>query len=121
MSKHDTYFVTDPNFSIVGQRFASDGSPLGGEFQVVDSSYFSLYSPSVAASPAGDFVVVWEQLSGCCATDYIDIVGRLYHSDGSPNGDEFTVYEDSFGDQGSRPSVAMDADGDFVVAWDLAY
>ncbi len=47
------------NYSVQGQRYASDGSVLGGEFQV--NSYTTDYQkdPAVGMVSDGDFVVVW--------------------------------------------------------------
>jgi hypothetical protein len=54
--------------SVQGQRYASDGTALGSEFQV--NTYTTLYQnrSSVAAEPDGDFVVVWES-DGSSGTD----------------------------------------------------
>ena len=47
------------SYSIQGQRYASDGSPLGGELRI--SSYTSSQKrPLVAVDADGDFVVVWD-------------------------------------------------------------
>jgi hypothetical protein len=46
-------------YSVQGQRYASDGSTEGGEFQV--NTYTTSYQrfSSVDAAPDGDFVVTW--------------------------------------------------------------
>ena len=93
--------------SIQGQRYATDGSPQGAQFQV--NSYTTGYqsNPSVAASADGDFVVVWAGP---------EIQAQRYASDGSPQGAEFQVNTYTTGLQ-TNPSVAADPDGDFVVVW----
>jgi hypothetical protein len=45
---------------VFGQHFASTGEPLGNEFQVNTYTTGEQFSPSVAASPDGSFVVVWQ-------------------------------------------------------------
>jgi hypothetical protein len=45
-------------FDVFGQRFASDGTPVGPEFRINTHTPQSQFSPSVAADPAGNFVVV---------------------------------------------------------------
>ena len=47
-------------WGVFGQRYASDGAPLGGEFQVNTYTTGSQFVRAVAADPAGDVVVVWE-------------------------------------------------------------
>ncbi|MCP3977309.1 MAG: hypothetical protein GY720_22700, partial [bacterium] len=55
---------TDSSFlSIQGQRYASDGSALGSEFQVNSHTTGTQRSASVAVGPDGDFVVVWDSSS----------------------------------------------------------
>jgi len=44
---------------IFGQRFAADGSSVGGEFQVNSYTTGEQHAPSVAAGNVGDFIVSW--------------------------------------------------------------
>ncbi len=97
---------------IRGRLFDSNGAPAGGEFQVSLSSG-DLYLPAIAIDPAGAFVVVWIDYSGAK-----QIAGRRFDSTGAPLGGEFQV--DSFSPYpyySGTPSVAMDASGNFMVAW----
>ncbi len=108
----------DPSGSnIWGQRYASDGNPLGGEFQV--NSYTTSFqgSPAVAADADGDFVVVWEGY-GSVGTDDSEesIQGQRYSSDGTPLGHQFQVNSYTTLDQWWA-AVGMESDGAFVVAW----
>ena len=75
-----------------GQRYASDGSPQGAEFQVNTYTTSSRASPSVAADADGDFVVVWQSYgsSGTDTSGY-SVQGQRYASDGSPQGAQFQV------------------------------
>jgi hypothetical protein len=100
-------------YLVQGRRFAADGTPGGPQFQVSSNTTGSGYErqPSVAADADGDFVVVWR--------DYQDpdgqvIQGRLFASNGTPGGPQFQIGSASYY---SEPSVASDADGDFVVVW----
>ena len=78
--------------SVQGQRFASDGSAQGAQFQVNSYTSRDQVYPSVAADADGDFVVVWESL-GSSGTDttVFSIQGQRYASDGSTQGAEFQV------------------------------
>jgi hypothetical protein len=68
----------------------------------------------IAATNNGDFVVAWE--SGEQDGDLNGIFARRFSSDGTAFGVEFQVntYTTHLQD---HPVVAMDGDGDFVIAW----
>jgi hypothetical protein len=68
---------------------------------------------AVASDASGNFVVVWSvtDTSGDSA-----IRARLFDSSGTPTSSEFSVSELASFD-GTSASVAMDADGNFVVVW----
>jgi hypothetical protein len=102
------------SFGVVGRRFDAAGGALGGEFRVNTYTTHGQGVPSVAADPSGRFVVAWTSVGpdGSLA----GIAARRYDAAGSPQGDEFQVNTYTAGLQ-SEPSVALDADGDFVVVW----
>ncbi len=106
------YLYPHVDFDLNGQLFTADGTPVGNEFQVNSADY--VYYHSVAMGPGGHFVVVWGQPDGY----YQTVLARLYASDGSSLGDTFQVNEDSDTLVDHRqPSVASNADGEFIVAW----
>jgi hypothetical protein len=112
------YSGTDTSFeSIQGQRFSAAGAPVGAEFQVNTYTTLRQSQPSVAMNADGDFVVTWRSggSSGSDTSSY-SIQGQRFSSGGAPVGAQFQVNTYTTGDQ-AVPSVAMDADGDFVVAW----
>jgi hypothetical protein len=53
--------VTSEPVSIVGRRFASDGTPLGGDLRIDRSAAGNKWSPSVALGGDGRGLVVWAQ------------------------------------------------------------
>ncbi len=100
--------------SIQGQRYASDGTARGGEFQINSYTTYSQRWPSVAVAPVdGSFVTVWQ--SGSVGTDY-SIQGQRYASDGTARGGEFQVNTYTTNDQ-RLPAVTVEPEGDFVVVW----
>ncbi len=99
---------------IFGRRYTSSGAPVGSEFLVNTVLPGAQKFPSVSSSVAGDFVVVW-QGKGSDGNMY-GIVGRLYNSSGSAASGEFQVNSFTRSNQ-SRPSVASDKSGNFVVVW----
>lgn len=96
---------------IFGQRFASNGTPLGPEFRVNTNTASNQFGRAVAADSSGNFVVVWA--GGGTA---IDVFGQRYASDGTPNGPEFRINTFTMLAQ-NGPAVAADPAGNFVVAW----
>ena len=105
------------SFSVQGQRYDSAGSALGSEFQVNTYTTNGQVWPAVAVAGDGDFVVVWAS-AGSSGSDRSEnsIHGRRYTSDGTALGAQFQVNTETLGFQ-EFPSVAVDADGDFVVVW----
>ena len=100
---------------IFGQRYASSGAPLGGEFQI--NSYTTGFQghPSVGKDyESGAFVVVWE---GQGAGDQpFGIYAQQYSADGTPAGGEFRVNSFTTGDQ-RYPRVNAGTGG-FHVVWE---
>lgn len=77
---------------------------LGSQFSVGGSGFFA---PAVAKAADGSYVVAWADF---------DTVGQVhvqrYNSDDSPRGSAILPST-----PGDTPSVAFDAEGDFIVAW----
>lgn len=93
------------------RRYGADGMPIGGEVLVTSTAGGRM--PSVALDPAGNFVVVWQAPDA-----YGDgVFARIYSSDGLPRGGAFQVNGYTAYDQRAA-KVAMDAAGNFVVAWE---
>jgi hypothetical protein len=97
---------------IFGRRYDSGGVAQGAEFRVNTHTDYSQKRPTVAAAANGDFVVAWE--SNQQRPHLYGLFGRRYDSSGVAQGEEFQISPAGF--QGS-PSVASDANGNFVVVW----
>ena len=102
------------SYGVFGQRYEGTGTPLGPEFRVNTHTTLDQRYPSIAADPAGNFMVVWRS-SGQDGSGY-GIFGQLYASSGSPLGAEFRVNTTTTGTQ-MHPAVAADGSGNFVVVW----
>ena len=101
--------------AIVGRRYDSAGTALGGEFQVNTETIPNPFTPAVAMDATGRSVVVWgDDLDSI--GDEPDVAGRLYDAGGSPLAAQFKVNTYTTGVQW-EPAVAMDASGNFVVVW----
>jgi hypothetical protein len=100
--------------NLTGQRFQLDGTPEGAEFQINTATYNTQKDPSIAVDGDGEFVVVW-------ASDDVqflayNVKAQRFDAQGSKIGQEFQVNTYSTFRQWF-PDVAMDSQGDFVVAW----
>jgi hypothetical protein len=104
-----------PASEIVGQRYAANGERLGNEFQINTTTTGAQDFPDVAMDADGDFVVVW-QSAGNPGSSFAQIVGRRYNAAGAAQGGEFLISTSTGGHQVDA-RVAMEDNGDFVVAW----
>jgi hypothetical protein len=99
---------------IRAHRFGNNSGPLDEDDIDVDvTPNLGPENPAVAMDPDGDFVVAWQDQD---AAESIGIFAQRYDESGASVGAQIPVSVVS-GNQGSA-AVAMDADGDFVVAWD---
>ncbi|MCC7510602.1 MAG: tandem-95 repeat protein [Planctomycetes bacterium] len=101
-------------YGIYAQRYNNSGAAVGSEFLVNTFTTNSQLYPSVAMDADGDFVVVWHSF-GQDGSDY-GIYAQRYDNGGATVGSEFRVNTFTPSTQ-VFPSLAMDADGDFVIAW----
>jgi hypothetical protein len=105
---------------IFAQRFSSNGTRQGIEFQVNAYTTGPTFGtgiqdqPDVVSEENGDFLVVWRAFAQD-GNSYC-VVGRRYDSSGGAIDAEFVINSHTTGLQAS-PAAGMDADGDFVVAW----
>ncbi len=100
---------------IRARRFSSAGVPLGQEFVVNTTLQGTQADASVAANATGDFVVVWQTRFPNSLLR--SIFGQRFSKTGQKVGAEFRVNEDRI-EKDFLPTVAMDPDGNFVVAWE---
>jgi len=102
-------------YGVAGQRFDSRGGRLGAEFQVNAYLTGTQNFGDVAADANGNFVVAW---AGYNPADHDGqaVNGQRYSASGAPVGAAFLVNTYTTGIQGA-PSVAMGADGGFVIAY----
>ncbi len=101
---------------IFSQMYTSSGTLANSEIQVNTTTAGNQTAPSVAMSWNGRGVVVWENSSSDGNLNTYDIYAQRINLNGSLAGEEIIVNTTMESYQG-RPSVAMSAIGDFVVAW----
>ncbi|MEM6782253.1 MAG: hypothetical protein AAF624_00775, partial [Bacteroidota bacterium] len=101
-------------FGVFAQRYAADGTPRGGEFQVNVETANAQDDPSVGMDADGNFIITWDSLNQDGDTD--GIYARRYAADGTPLSSEFRVNTFTT-DRQNLPAVSLNDDGDFVVVW----
>lgn len=106
----------DSGYSVQGQLFSPQGSPIGAEIQVNTYTTSQQQWPAVAVAPDGELVVVWSS-NGSAFSDNsgLSIQGQRFGTDGSRIGGEFEVNTNGAGDQ-EYPVAAM-GDNGFVIVW----
>lgn len=126
--------------NIYAQVYAPDGSPAGNNFQVDNAGAYMHYSPVVAASANGGFVVTWWDTNdgggegrnievqehfpfnnakhpAKSQYSYADVWAQRFTAGGEAIGDNFRV-NDAFDEHYHYyPDVAVDNEGRFVIAW----
>jgi hypothetical protein len=104
--------VNDVNVtSVRAQVFQTDGAALDQEI-VADTAPYDCRYPEAAADGAGRFAIVWVQ-----DRSSHPIMARLFDPNGAPATDAFQVNAKNVSSL-TRPSIAMNSGGYFVIAWD---
>jgi len=99
--------------SIHARRFTSHGEAAGQDIIVNQGGFASRSSLAIDAD--GGFVVAWSHKPTLQTLEH-DVYTRRFDAQDQPLGDQFLVHQPSVEDQWMT-SVAMESDGDFVVAW----
>jgi hypothetical protein len=101
-------------YGIYAQRYNPSGGTVGTEFKVNTFTNSEQMDPAVAMDSLGNSVIAWHSFSQEGA-DWGTYAQR-YNTSGNTVGAEFRVNTYLPSHQ-TYPSVAMDNDGDFVIAW----
>jgi hypothetical protein len=101
--------------SIQGRWYLSSGAPAGDQFQVNSFTTSQQTEPSVAVDSSGRAIVAWKSLV-YENTTWTQVVARRLEHLGTATEPDFLGSGDPESGHLS-PSVAADANGDFVVAW----
>lgn len=101
-------------WGVYAQRYSATGVPQGAEFRANTTTASDQTSPSVGMAGDGSFVVAWQ--SNNQDGSGWGVYAQRFDASGNPLGGEFRV-NTTTGDNQQSPSVAMAADGSFVIAW----
>ena len=101
-------------WGVYAQRYDSAGVAQGVEFRVNTTTAGDQQYSNVAMDADGDFVITWS--SNAQDSDGWGIYSQRYNAAGIAQGGEVRINTTTTGNQ-HYSSVAMDADGDYVVTW----
>jgi hypothetical protein len=102
------------NDGIFARRYTAAGTALGSEFHVSTATSGVQANVSLAMDNSGGFLIAWE--SSPQDGSMSGIYARRYDAAGVAQGGEFLVNTYTTEAQ-SAPTVAIDADGEFAIAW----
>lgn len=114
------------SYAVRGQIYHATGTPIGTEFRVNQITTYGQLQPDILALSDGRFIVAFSDTSMGLETGDDDpafgaIRARIFHADGTPDGDEFLVNLTTHGHQ-NEPQMAELADGRVVFTWsDYSY
>lgn len=101
-------------WGIYARRYNESGVPDGPEFKVNTTTLGGQIYPDIAINSHGNFVITWQ--GSIAGSSNYGIFAQRYNATGQPVGSEFVA--NSFVSGGQRnPTTAMDANGNFVIAW----
>lgn len=107
-------FQNGTDYDIYARRFDANGNALGNDFRVNNETLNHQQYSSVAMDASGDFVITWASQNQ--DSNSWGVFARRYNASGSAQGSEFQVNTWFSGAQ-QDARVAMDAAGNFVIAW----
>ena len=103
----------------MARRYAANGTPSGGEFQVNTTELGYQYTPDSAYVGDGSAIVVWTSYGQDGSNG--GVYGQRLDPAGAKLGPEFNVNTYTTGFQGRAAVAASDAgEGDFAIIWQSA-
>lgn len=104
--------LTDGVTTICSQLFDELGLPIGPEF-IINEDMSNCADPDIAMDEGGEFIIVWMQ------GRYMkySIMAKLYNPEGAPLTSTLQINTTDIRSV-TKPSVAMNQIGQFVIAWD---
>ena len=97
------------------QRFDSNGNPVGSNTLVNEATGSAQRDPEIGMDDNGNFVVAWRDHR---TSGDRDIYFQLFDSGGNKIGPNVKANDDSGSAHQEKPSIAMDANGSFVIVWE---
>lgn len=106
-----------PGYQIYARQYFADGTAKGDEFIIFTPDYDdAALGPTLATNGTGSYVLAWHYTSEWPAYEHRDIYTQLFDPNLSPVSAPIMVNTTTDGAQ-QNPSVSMNHNGDFVIAW----
>ncbi|MCF2906654.1 DUF4214 domain-containing protein [Octadecabacter sp. CECT 8868] len=102
---------------VYARIYSADGVPEGGEFRVSDTTLYDQNSATIAATPAGGFVIAWMNVP-TNASDVTEIKFREFDGNGDTIGDEIILGESPVGVH-LGPDISIGQDGIARIVWNF--
>lgn len=111
----------DGSRDIMAQCYSPDGQFVGDAFRVNEETALDQYDPAIAMNADGRFVLVWVSNHPALVPDSIDteksIFARAFDVGWNPVGYAESLVNRYVKDAQEAPSVGIDKNGKFAVAW----
>jgi hypothetical protein len=102
-------------WDIYAQRYNSSGVAQGGNLLVNQTTTGDQTLPAVAMESNGSFAIAWMSNQG----SETNIYARIFSAGGAALTNELNISNVTSGLEAGAPAIAMDASGNFVVAYDV--
>ncbi len=109
-----SYLQDGSGYGIYAQRYSAAGVAQGVEFRANTVTGDTQSQPAVAMDSRGDFTIVWSSVDQDGSGR--GVYAQSYDLNGNATGTETPANTTTLNSQ-SRPSIAMDSAGDYIVAW----
>ena len=106
------------SYEVFGQRFNTDGTTAGSEFQINTTTSRQQVYPDIDEATDGSFLVIWESTEGQDG-DWSGVFGQHFDASGTPVDTEFQVNTYTT-DHQANPAFNMADDGSFFITWTSA-
>jgi hypothetical protein len=101
-------------WGVFGRLYDASGTAINSDFSLASRTSGTQQVPRVAMDIDGNFVVTW--MSDGQDGSGFGVYAQRFDAAGNRLGEEFQVHSTTAGQQGPS-DVAMDQNGDFVIAW----
>jgi hypothetical protein len=109
-----SYGQDGSGYGIYGQRFDTNGNPIGAEFQINTYTQNDQTYPAVCYAPNGEFIVTWSSFGQ--DGNWYGVYAQRFSPDGTQLGAEYQV--NTYTTNSQRNSViGIDGDGNSVIVW----
>ena len=114
-SEYLVVWTNSADTTVWAQRVAADGTEIGGDIQISDSTYADIETnPVVYNSVDNQYLVIWKGTPAAGQHVY----GQIVAGDGSPQGGDFQISQDGTGNANDAVDVAFNSQtSQYLAVW----